>query len=136
MSPTAIDQQLHRAVEHFTQTFGRPPRFAAAAPGRVNLIGEHTDYNAGFVLPMAIERQTMIVADRATAGQPQDTRIISTALPGEACFPVANDTPIGEPSWSNYIRGVVAGCVQHGLEPGGFEAVVDSTVPAGGGLSS
>ena len=49
----------------FAKRFNRPPQFGAAAPGRVNLIGEHTDYNHGYVLPVAIERWTVIVADRA-----------------------------------------------------------------------
>ena len=50
--------------QQFAKAHGRPPRWIVAAPGRVNLIGEHTDYNDGFVLPMAIERYTVIAADR------------------------------------------------------------------------
>ena len=49
-------------AEQFAQAYGRPPRWIAAAPGRVNVIGEHTDYNDGFVLPMAIDRYTVIAA--------------------------------------------------------------------------
>ncbi|MFW6059705.1 MAG: galactokinase [Phycisphaeraceae bacterium] len=131
-----IAAQHQRAAARFREIFGRSPRFAAAAPGRVNLIGEHTDYNDGFVLPMAIQRQTVIVADRAGDPSPNEARVVSTNLPEEARFPVARDTPTGAPSWSNYMRGVVAACAQRGLDPGGFDAVIDSTVPTGGGLSS
>ena len=129
----SIDAQVRRAADHYRKTFGDNPTHAAAAPGRVNLIGEHTDYNDGFVLPMAIQRQTVLVGARRDDGQ---THLVSTALPGEAVF--AMDQPItpGEPSWSNYSRGAIAGCVDKSVNPGGFNAVIDSTVPAGGGLSS
>ena len=136
MPEATFDDQLNRAAEHFRRTFGRPPRYAAAAPGRVNLIGEHTDYNDGFVLPMAIDRQTVIVADTAGEADAAEARLVSTGLPGEARFPIAADTPTGAPSWSNYVRGVVAGAATRGLSVPGFDAVIDSTVPTGGGLSS
>src|SRR5688500_2685560 len=61
--------QLSSAREHFISRFGTTPKFAAVAPGRVNLIGEPTDYNQGFVLPMAIDRQTLILADVAAIKQ-------------------------------------------------------------------
>ena len=58
----SLDSVVERGAEMFAKCFGRPPRWKVAAPGRVNLIGEHTDYNDGFVLPMAIERYTVIAA--------------------------------------------------------------------------
>ncbi len=58
----------HVAVE-FEKLYGRPPRWIAAAPGRVNIIGEHTDYNDGFVLPMAIEYYSVMAADRPVDGR-------------------------------------------------------------------
>lgn len=137
----AIDDQLARAAARFNKKFGRPPRFAAVAPGRVNLIGEHTDYNEGFVLPMAIERQTLIVADRS----PRDTaRIVSTmpALKSAGSsdayveFEVNSDLRPGEPAWANYVKGVVALACQRGCGCSDFDALIDSTVPLGGGLSS
>lgn len=137
---SAIDQQITRATDAFVAAFGRSPRFAAIAPGRVNLIGEHTDYNDGFVLPMAIERQTVIVADRAPGGpRPANAaRIISTAEDQPASFAVDASLKPGDPKWSNYVRGVVAGFVHQGVmaNGGGFDAAIDSTVPIGGGLSS
>ena len=58
----SVNNHVSRAADLFSKCFDRPAQLAAVAPGRVNLIGEHTDYNDGFVLPMAIERQTVIVA--------------------------------------------------------------------------
>ena len=57
-----LNELGHHTAQQFTKTYGRPPRWIAAAPGRVNVIGEHTDYNDGFVLPMAIDRYTVIAA--------------------------------------------------------------------------
>ncbi len=121
----AVDELVAGAVASFERRFGRPPRFAAAAPGRVNLIGEHTDYNDGFVLPMAIERWTVVVADRA------ERSIVVSESVGESC--TFDSLEPGEPHWANYIKGVVAGFPG---DIGPFEAVIDSTVPLGGGLSS
>jgi len=132
---TSLDHKAHlqRAVDAFANRFGREPRFAATAPGRVNLIGEHTDYNDGLVLPMAIERRTIVVAGHADA-----QRItVATGLFDQA-LTFNLDEPIqpGEPKWGNYVKGVVAGCKSQELVAGGFDAWIDSTVPLGGGLSS
>ena len=63
----SLDTKADRTAALFGRCFGHPPRWVVAAPGRVNLIGEHTDYNDGFVLPMAIERHIVIAADRNTS---------------------------------------------------------------------
>src|SRR5262245_46763809 len=68
-SVDSASSQFRRAAEQFEARFGRPPRYAAAAPGRVNLVGEHTDYNQGFVLPIAIDRWTIALADLAKRKQ-------------------------------------------------------------------
>ncbi|MEM1444712.1 MAG: galactokinase [Planctomycetota bacterium] len=130
-------EQLRRAAEAFAEHFDGPPSHAAAAPGRVNLIGEHTDYNDGFVLPMAIDRQTVAVA---TPRDDSTIRLRSTGVDGEAILdlnqPIAalpGDDPL---SWTNYLRGPIELGRQEGLDFPGLDCVVDSTVPAGGGLSS
>ena len=122
-----LAEEAKSQLKHF---FQREATLVAAAPGRVNLIGEHIDYCDGFVLPLAIERQAVAV------GRPRpDTtaRLRSTALPGEAEFEL-DTAPIGlgEPDWSRYLRGVVA----FSYTPVGFDLMLDSDVPAGGGLSS
>ncbi len=133
----SLQQLGDEAVKQFQQRYGRAPRWIAAAPGRVNIIGEHTDYNDGFVFPMAIERYTVIAADRpAGAGEAQVTW--QCARTGQsATFPLSRPVPKGEPKhWTNYIRGVFAGFQQRGVDAGPLEAVMLSTVPLGGGLSS
>jgi galactokinase len=134
-----LDRLVDRAQEHFRRCYGRPPRWLAAAPGRVNLIGEHVDYNDGFVLPMAIDRYVVAAADQSTEsdgpeGRPA-SRVYSAALDEMAKASAAQHDALA-PQWSSYIRGVLAECTRAGLEPGPLDIVVDSTVPVGGGLSS
>src|SRR5271170_1182116 len=66
--PMTLTELGRFTADQFAKTYGHAPRWIAAAPGRVNVIGEHTDYNDGFVLPMAIERYTVIAAAPAAAG--------------------------------------------------------------------
>jgi galactokinase len=133
-----MNQLAAQAAQLFLQRMGRAPRWIAAAPGRVNVIGEHTDYNDGFVLPMAIECYTVIAADRPTspAAQPQVTWHTAT-MDQSAVFPLSRPVPKGEPKhWTNYIRGVFAGFQELGVDLGSLDAAMLSTVPLGGGLSS
>src|SRR5580765_8030897 len=97
---------VESASEMFAKCFGVPPLWKAAAPGRVNLIGEHTDYNEGFVLPMAIERYTVMAATRNTK---REITLHSVTTGETANFSLRSKLERGEPSWSNYVRGVVAG---------------------------
>jgi galactokinase len=119
----------------FQQTYGRAPRWFAGAPGRVNVIGEHTDYNDGFVLPMAIERYAVMAADKSTDGKNViQIRDVTGAEP--VLIDLSAPVKPGLPKWGNYPRGVVAGCLARGLNPGGLDVLLHSTVPLGGGLSS
>ena len=125
----------HTAKE-FEKAYGRPPRWMAAAPGRVNVIGEHTDYNDGFVLPMAIERYTVVAAAPAAKGA-QTIRLRSTAGEGAAAIDLTQPLkPAPKGAWFNYPLGVIAGFLARGAKPGGADALIHSTVPLGGGLSS
>jgi galactokinase len=125
----------HAAAE-FQKKYGRPPRWIVAAPGRVNLIGEHTDYNDGFVLPMAIERYTVIAADRLTKDTKQ-IQLRSTCEDKPVTIDLARPLrPFPKGAWANYPAGVIAGFLALGLNPGGFDALIHSNVPLGGGLSS
>ncbi len=117
----------------FADIFARPPEGAFRAPGRVNLIGEHTDYNDGFVLPIAIERQAVA----AWAGRDdrvlrfhsaQLGRTVRADLDGELA-PVAG-------SWGNYPVGVAVELLGAGVALRGADVLIDSDVPLGGGLSS
>ena len=119
----------------FQKAYGRAPRWIAAAPGRVNVIGEHTDYNDGFVLPMAIEFYTIMAADQRPDGQPIIT-FRSTSQSEVATVDVSQPVKPGSPKWGNYPRGVVAGFLARGIRPGGLDVLLHSTVPLGSGLSS
>lgn len=119
----------------FRDTYGTMPELAARAPGRVNLIGEHTDYNDGFVLPCAISRQTMVAARRRIDRQ---VRIIAGDLGGlTAGFSLAEPiTPDSAAPWSNYVRGVVDGLLDAGLDLPGADLAIIGDMPQGAGLSS
>lgn len=116
-------------LKHF---FDAKASFAAAAPGRVNLIGEHIDYCDGFVLPLAIERYIVVAA--ALNGR-NEIRLRSGNQP-EAIISLDEKMTLAEPKWSNYARGVIHGFQERGHTIPGFDAYFVSSVPSGGGLSS
>ena len=123
-------------TQQFVKVYERQPRWIAAAPGRVNIIGEHTDYNDGFVFPMAIERYTVIAADYPV-GDPNQIQFHSTFCNKPATLDLTKPVkPFPKGDWANYPVGVIAGFLALGLNPGGFDALIHSTVPLGGGLSS
>ncbi|HUR47091.1 MAG TPA: galactokinase [Candidatus Saccharimonadales bacterium] len=122
-----------QTARKFSEAFQRAPQWIAAAPGRVNLIGEHTDYNDGFVLPMGIERFTVLAAS------PNNSRIIqvrSATNNGQTTIDLEQPIKPGNPSWANYILGVIDGFIKRGQSIPGFDLLIDSNVPIGGGLSS
>jgi len=131
----SLESNIGAAVKAaFQQSNDRKPAWVAAAPGRVNVIGEHTDYNDGFVLPMAIERYTTIVA---APNQSDLIRLRSPSGTGEAVIDLAQPLkPGAKGHWANYPMGVVAGFLARGFKPVGFDAMIYTTVPLGGGLSS
>ena len=133
-----LHQLTSRAAREFVRCYGRPPHWIAAAPGRVNLIGEHTDYNDGVVLPMATDRYVVLAADRAVSSSIESThtRLFSTALGQQCSFSLDSLDGPKKPHWSNYVQGVVAAFASKGSKPPSFDALIDSTVPLGGGLSS
>lgn len=129
-----LQELAQQTAADFQKTFNREPQWIAAAPGRVNIIGEHTDYNDGFVFPMAIECYTVIAA--APNGSDKIT-LRSASGSGVATVDLAQPLKPGPKGyWANYPMGVIAGFLARGLKPVGFDAVMISTVPLGGGLSS
>ena len=129
----SVELLAGRTAQRFAKFFGRPPCWLVAAPGRVNLIGEHTDYNDGFVLPMAIDRCTVIAAEPNAERQ---VTLHSNTTGETATINLRTPVGKGKPAWANYVRGVIAGFQQRKLKITGFNAVIDSNVPMGGGLSS
>jgi len=139
----ALDQLADRIERDFRGRFGCAPRWLAAAPGRVNLIGEHTDYNDGFVLPMAIERYVVMAAapagERSARGERGDGKSVclsSSAVAQPERFAVGEDDFRQLAPWARYVYGVMAGCREQGLDAPALDVLIDSTVPLGGGLSS
>lgn len=129
-------ESIYTAIKaFFTETFGSHGRLhVIRAPGRVNLIGEHTDYNDGFVFPMAIEPQVNFVC---RSRDDSIVRIATTAFPGQIVeFRIDQDITRGEPSWANYIRGVAAQLKHAGIPLTGMDVALANTLPVGGGLSS
>ncbi|HEX2234813.1 MAG TPA: galactokinase [Actinomycetota bacterium] len=108
-----------------------PAGIAARAPGRANLIGEHTDYNEGFVLPVALELATFALGRRGGA----DIRLRSLQEPGEVVVDASTGRGPDE-GWGRYARAVVRALLEAGVEVKGFHGAVHSEVPAGSGLSS
>jgi galactokinase len=122
------------ATRAFRAAYGRAPQWVVSAPGRVNLIGEFTDFNGGFVLPMAIEERTTIAAAPNPSSQ---ITLRSEQGPEPVTLELKHrPTPGARGSWGNYPSGVVAGFQQLGAALSGFDALVTSTVPVGAGLSS
>ncbi|KAI1232349.1 hypothetical protein IHE44_0006805 [Lamprotornis superbus] len=129
---------LAAALRAHEAAFGSAAVLAAWAPGRVNLIGEHTDYNGGFVLPMALQLGTVLVGSPTQDGT---ISIVTTSAeadePHRVQFPApspGSSLSPGLPRWANYVKGVI----QHyrGGPVPGFSAVMASDIPVGGGLSS
>jgi len=126
----AIDKQ--QLLAHFRQRFGGPPRWVVRAPGRVNLIGEHTDYNDGFVLPLAIDRAVWIAlrpgGDRRVAVHSIDY--------GESAEFSLDGLTNDRAGWVEYLKGTAWSLQQAGHRLAGWEGVLMGDVPLGAGLSS
>lgn len=118
--------------------FGLAPHWLVAAPGRVNVIGEHTDYNDGFVLPMAIDKHVVIAAALVeTPGpRPEVAELWSESLEESVLLPIAGSAKGSVAAWASYLQGVLAGFLARGAVVPPFKAVVLSDIPLGGGLSS
>ncbi len=121
-----------QVTQEFEKRFGEAPQVIVRAPGRVNLIGEHTDYNDGFVLPMAIDRATWI------ALRPRDNTTVSlySMNMDEAITFDVTDLSRGKDSFQDYIEGVAWGLQSRGIHLRGFDGVMIGDIPIGAGLSS
>lgn len=116
--------------DKFTKRFHQEP-LVVRAPGRINLIGEHTDYNNGFVMPAAIDKAvTLFIASSGT----DESCIIANDLNEEKIF--SHATLLPSHNWSTYSKGVIHGFQKLGHNPGGVQAIFTSNIPIGAGLSS
>ncbi len=120
-----------RIATEFQQCFNQPPTFIVRAQGRVNLIGEHTDYNDGFVLPMAIDRAVWIALRPR-----EDRRVLLYSVDFKDCIEFSLDAIIHKKGWGEYVRGVAWALQGAGFYLEGWQGVISSDIPIGAGLSS
>src|SRR5258708_4649665 len=134
-------------ADGFEELYGQPPSVAADAPGRVNLIGEHTDYNGGYVMPLALPQRTRgelrprrdlkvraWSANTVAAGEGAGGGKNHPGGPGIAEYTLGEET--AGRGWLDYVQGVTATLGLDGHALSGFEARIESAVPPGAGLSS
>lgn len=129
----AEHELLQKVTRAFTARFQHPPALVVRAPGRVNLIGEHTDYNDGFVLPVAVDQAAWLAV--APTDGPWTTVRALDMKNDEAVFPVGQ-VPSSVGGWSDYPKAVVWALLDRGIQPGTVDAVLTSSVPVGAGMSS
>ena len=125
----SLQQQV---TAEFEKMFGQAPAHVIRAPGRVNLIGEHTDYNDGFVLPMAIDRAAWIALRPRTDGR---VIVHSVDFDQKAEFTLEYLSKAGD-EWIEYVKGVAWALLENGYQLTGWEGVIAGDVPIGAGLSS
>ncbi len=120
-------------TQAFFERYNAQPSLWARAPGRVDTMGSHTDYNQGYVMTMTIDRDTWI------AGRPRDdgqVSVYSLDVEGGGPFSLDSIEPSTSAPWTNYIRGVAKALQQAGYDLRGFDGLIHSTIPFGSGLSS
>jgi galactokinase len=127
----ANDVQQAQAVfkKHFNQT----PTHVVSAPGRLELLGNHTDYNDGLVMSLAVDKYIIIASSPRTDGK---VELVSSAFPGSEIFSVNDLKKNPAASWANYIKGVLEQLRKRGVHFSGFNAAVHGTIPMGAGMSS
>ena len=125
---------IERTRAGFAATFGHLPGGVAFAPGRVNLIGEHVDYNDGLVLPMPIAAGTAVAWSASDKSQ-IDAVALDLDLARD-CFTIGSPQPHQPPDWRSYLRGMSACLAERGFVSGGARLAIAGTIPRGSGLSS
>lgn len=128
----AAHKLVARTLAGFEGQYGREAGWLSIAPGRVNLIGEHVDYNDGLVLPMAVDRH---MAMAAAPGSGPGLRVYSAAMGGEVQLDPRQRTTKTD-SWASYIEGVYQLCYAKGLKVPALDVYIESDLPSGAGLSS
>jgi len=120
----------------FAARYGRPPQWLAIAPGRVNLIGDHTDYNGGFALPFAIQRHVVLAG--AAAPESDEPRIVaySTGMDSDVQIELGNESIPKIEGWGAYLAGVTQGARSADVTVNSMDLYIGSDLPSGAGLSS
>lgn len=117
----------------YQQRYQSAPKAVSQAPGRVEILGNHTDYNGGFVLTVAIDRTISLYGEPC---QERKATVYSAALDRETTFPVDDLQKDSEHPWANYVKGVLEQLRKRNIPFGGFRAVISGNLPMCGGVSS
>jgi galactokinase len=117
----------------FRKHFAQPPVHVVRAPGRLELLGNHTDYNDGLVLSLAIDKHIEFAASPRADGK---IELVSSAFPGREIFSVDQFQKNPTAPWTDYIKGVLAQLRRRGIHFKGFNAAIHGTIPPGAGMSS
>ena len=124
---------IHKTTTFFEQTFGSSPEKIVLSPGRINIIGEHIDYNDGFVLPAAIDKIICFAFEKNNTNK---AKIIAIDLDDEFQIDINDEVKLNDKGWTNYLRGVINQLKSNGYTFEGFNCVFSSNIPIGSGLSS
>ncbi len=127
------DILIHQTTRFFKDTFGAEPQKVVLSPGRINIIGEHIDYNDGFVLPAAIDK---IICFAFEKNNSKSSKIIAIDLEEEFEIDLNEEVHLNDKTWTNYLRGVINQLKINGFKFEGFNCVFSSNIPVGSGLSS
>lgn len=128
-----MSNTVDSAVQAYQDQFRAAPTVAALAPGRVEIMGNHTDYNGGYVLPAALDRATAVVG---AATEDETITLYAADFHRQSQTPARKIQKDPQNSWASYVLGVVDQLQKQGVAIGGFRAVIRSDVPTGAGLSS
>jgi len=135
MQVSSTTDLIERVSDAYARTFGRPPALVSVGPGRANVIGEHTDYHGGFVLPFAVDRGVAVAL-----GPSPHARFVLHSLDFDAVYsepPPTPDAPLAVTrDWTGYAAGVLNELAEGARRPGAFAGVIAGNVPIGSGMSS
>lgn len=132
----AVKNAKIRAVDAYINRYGKQPDHVIRAPGRVNIIGEHTDYNDGFVLPCAIDRDTVVAIGKADQRDSANINSYSCDFDDGDNFSIDDKIRPSEKQWANYIRGMAKHLIGAAYHPSPSQMTIAGDVPLGSGLSS
>ncbi|MBM3835326.1 MAG: galactokinase [Verrucomicrobia bacterium] len=124
---------MQEVEQFFREQFGSPPSVFVQAPGRLELLGNHTDYNEGLVMSLAADKYIYIVSQRRNDGR---IELASTAFEGRETFPFDRIDKNPAAPWADYVKGVLVQLRERGVRFTGFNAAIHGTIPLGAGMSS
>lgn len=127
------DILIQNTVAFFEKSFGSSPQKTVLSPGRINIIGEHIDYNDGYVLPAAIDKVICFAFEKNNTNT---SKVIAIDLNEEFEIDLTQEVKLSDVVWTNYIRGVIKQLQDNGFSFEGFNCVFSSNIPVGSGLSS